>query len=36
MGATVKSESITDMVIYDGVVIKMRDYLAKTSPKKWC
>ena len=41
MGASVKSESITDKVIYDSVVIKfgdfnMRDYLAKTNPKKWC
>lgn len=41
MGASVKSESITDKVIYDCVVIKfgnfnMRDYLAKTNPKKWC
>lgn len=41
MGASVKSESITDKVIYDSDVIKfsnfnMQDHHAKTNPKKWC
>ena len=41
MEVSMKSESITDKVINESVVIKfgnfnMRDYLAKTTPKKWC
>ena len=41
MGASVKSESITDKFIYDSLLIgfndfNMRNYLAKQNPKKWC
>ena len=41
MGASVKSESITDKFIYDSLLVEfndfnMRNYLAKQNPKKWC
>ena len=41
MGASVKSESITDKFIYDSLLVgfndfNMRNYLAKQNPKKWC
>ena len=41
MGASVKSESITDKFIYDSLLIgfndfNMRNYLAKQNLKKWC
>ena len=41
MGASVKSESITDKFIYDSLLIgfndfNMRNYFAKQNPKKWC
>ena len=41
MGASVKSESITDKFIYDSLLVgfndfNMRNYLAKQNHKKWC
>ena len=41
MGASVKSESITDKFIYDSLLIgfndfNMRNHLARQNPKKWC